>query len=182
MNSARTVLIGALFCAYGACALGRLAPVGGRGGFQPFLPPARAVETRIGEGRFAEALTLASDLHQAYPNEPLVDYWLARIHHGLRDPGAEAKAWAQYLAVSAAPQEACPAWPRALAQSGQPAEALSAYERCAALAGDDAERFVDLGDAYLAAGKPADAREAFARAGRLDPENPLPRQRLVDHQ
>ena len=84
-----------------------------RGTFDPFLPAARAIEQRIADGRFTEALPLAIDLERAYPGEPQIAWWFARVHHGLQDPVSEAAAWERYVESSPAPGDACPAWPEA---------------------------------------------------------------------
>jgi Flp pilus assembly protein TadD len=149
-----------------------------RGAFDPFLPAARALEQRIGEGRFADALPLAHALERTYPHEAQVAFWLARIHHGLNDAKSEAAAWEQYITLSEAPGEACPALPEAYARAGQETESLRAFERCAQFAPDDPEEFIDLGDAYARHGRERDARAAFERAADLDPENPDIHRRL----
>lgn len=143
-----------------------------RGQFDPFLPLARTVEQRVGEGRFAEALSLAGDLQRTYPGEPLIAHWLGRIHHGLDNAQAEASAWEQYVRLSPTPGEACPALPEAYARLGRGGDALTAYERCARFDPDDGDRFIDLGDAYARAGRTAEARQAFDRARQIDPDNP----------
>jgi len=158
---------------------GIVSDVARRGEFDPFLPAARAIEHRIGEGRFAEALPLAIDLRRIYPREPQIALWIARIHHGLNDAAHEAAAWEAYVGLSPAPAEACPALPEAYARSGRGAEALPAYERCTAWDRDDAEVLIDLGDAYLRANRARDARVQYERARQLDPANPIVTSRLV---
>ena len=169
-----------LLCAYGALAFRGVARDAlRRGAFDPLLPLGRAVEERIGERRFAEALPVALELQHAYPAEPQVVFWLARIHHGLHSSSEEAEAWERYVAISPSPAEACPAMPEAYARLGQMARALSSYERCARFAPDDVDRAMDVGEAYARDGRGADARAVFERAVRLDPDNPLPRGRLA---
>jgi tetratricopeptide (TPR) repeat protein len=177
-----TFVLATLLAAYVAVGLrGYAKEVADAGRFDPFLPLARAVEWRIGERRFAEALPIARRLRQIYPAEPLVAYWLARIHHGLEAPQAEAAAWEDYIRLSAAPEEACPSLPEAYARLGRAAESLAAYERCARLSaedGEDSDRLLDLAEAYGRAGQAADARRTLERAHSLDPDNPLIRERL----
>jgi tetratricopeptide (TPR) repeat protein len=144
----------------------------GRGAFDPFLPAARVIEQRIGEGRFADALPLAIELDRAYPGEAQVAFWLARVYHGLKDPAAEAEAWEQYVKLSPAPAEACPALPAAYAEVGRPAESLLAYERCVAFDEGDVQRLIDLGDAYAGANRTRDAFAQYERASRIDPGDP----------
>jgi len=153
-----------------------------RAGFDPFLPAARALELRIEEGRFAEALPLAIDLDRAFPHEPQIVLWRARIQHGLSDPRREATAWEEYLALGVAAAEACPALPDAYARAGLAAEALRAYERCTTVAPDNAEAFIDLGDAYVREQRMREACAAFDRAAALDPDNPTPERRLRELQ
>ncbi len=134
----RTLLLSALLALYLASSV--RSAVGGffrRDAFDPFLPSARALEQRMAENRFSEALPLAADLDRAYPREPQIAMWLARIHHGLGDAAREAAAWEQYVALSPAPAEACPAWPDAYAHAGRSAESRRAAERCAAFGEDD---------------------------------------------
>src|SRR5262249_54310402 len=108
----------------GYAAVGLRGPAGSwlrQNHFDPFLPVARALELRVEEGRFAEALPLARGLRQQYPHEPLIAYWLARIHLGLHDTSAEIEAWNAYQRDSSTPEEACPALPEALARAGRTA-------------------------------------------------------------
>ena len=146
--------------------------------FDPFLPTVRALEQRIAEGRFADALPLVIELDRAYPRQAPIALLLARVHHGLNDAAREAAAWERYLATSPAPAEACPALPEAYASAKQPAESLRAYERCAQFAPDDPEVFLDLGEAYVLNHRQGEACTAFERAFALDPENPVTRRRL----
>jgi len=147
-------------------------------GFDPFLPTVRALEQRIADGRFADALPLAIELDRAYPRQAPIALLLARVHHGLNDAPQEAAAWERYVAMSPAPAEACPALPEAYARARQPAESLHAYERCVQFAPDDPEVFVDLGEAYALNRRERDACAAFEHAAALDPENPVTRRRL----
>ena len=169
----RTLLLVLLLALYLASDVRSL--VGGfvsRGTFDPFLPAARAIEQRIADGRFTEALPLAIDLDRAYPGEPQIAWWFARVHHGLQDPAREAAAWERYVESSPAPGDACPAWPEAFAHAGKPAESLHAYERCAAFDESDVQRLIDLGDAYTAANRARDAFAQYERAARIDPGDP----------
>ena len=143
-----------------------------RGSFDPFLPAARAVEQRLADGRFTEALPLVLDLDRAYPREAQIAWWLARGYHGLKDPANEAAAWERYVEVSPAPGDACPAWPEAYARAGKAAESLHAFERCAGFDETDAQRLIDLGDAYTAANRPREAFAQYERASRIDPGDP----------
>jgi tetratricopeptide (TPR) repeat protein len=140
-----------------------------RGAFDPFLPAARALEQRIGDGRFADALSLAHELERTYPRDAQVAFWLARVHHGLDDSASEVVAWERYMTLSAAPEEACPALAEAYARAGKPAESLQAYERCAAFGDRDVARLVDLGEAYARAHRTRDAIAQYERAAAIDP-------------
>ena len=169
----RTLLLVGLLALYLASGL---RPVIGerlkRGGFDPFLPAARVLEQRIADGRFSEALPLAIDLDRAYPREPQIAFWLARVHHGLKDPASEAAEWERYVETSPAPADACPAWPEAYARASQPTESLHAYERCVAFDENDVQRLIDLGDAYTTANRMRDAFAQYERAARIDPGDP----------
>lgn len=128
----RTTLLIALLVLYGAV-LGRsqvervLAPRP----LDPFAARPKAVEELVVAGKFAHALPLAIELETAYPDEPLVSYWLATINHGLGRAQDEAAAWDHYVRVSKAPGDACPAWPDAYARAGHRAQAQAAADRCA---------------------------------------------------
>jgi len=134
----RAALLVALLGAYVAVGL---RPVAGeflsRGEFDPFLPAVRALEFRVEEARFEEALPLAQDLARVFPAEPEVALMLARVHHGLRDAASEASAWETYVTLSSTPAEACPALPEAYARAGQADAARDAHARCAAFDGRD---------------------------------------------
>ena len=175
----RTLLLVVLLLIYGVFAFrGVLRGVVHRGAFDPLQPLARTVETRIGEQRFAEAMPVALELQQAYPNEALIAYWLAEIHHGLDHPAAEAEMWERYMSLSPAPAEACPALPMAYATLHRKDQALTSFERCAQLTPDDPDALIDVGRAYLAVGRTGDAANAFERAAAIDPDNPLPKRYL----
>ena len=127
----RTALLAAVLALY-IVVLGR-GPAGraiGRAGFDALAPRPSAVEQLIVAARFSDALPLALELRDQYPNEPLTSYWLAVINHGLTRWHEEAEAWTEYVRTSAAPREACPAWPAAYARNGESARALSAASRC----------------------------------------------------
>jgi tetratricopeptide (TPR) repeat protein len=127
----RTGLLAVVLALYVAV-LGR-GPAGraiGNAGFDALDPRPSAVEQLIVAGRFAEALPLALELRNQYPNEPLTFYWLAMINHHLTRWHEEAEAWTEYVRTSAAPREACPDWPAAYARNGEAARALSAAARC----------------------------------------------------
>jgi len=149
-----------------------------RNRFDPFLPLARTLERRVEERRFADALPMALELEKAYPDEPLVAYWIGRIRHGLGDRAAEAAAWERYLAIATTPDEACPAWPEAVAAARGVAAEVDAYARCAAFDAADVDRLVDFGDAQVRAGRADAARATFEKAAALDPDNPLIARRL----
>ena len=177
----RTLLLAVLLAAYVAVSMrGRVDGFWRRGQFDPFLPQARAVEQRVGEGRFADALPLAESLRRSYPDEPLIAYWRGRINGGLGNAQAEADAWEDYVRLSGSPEEACPALPEAYAHLHREADALAAYERCARFDADDPDRLTDLGDAYLHAGRVPEAARQYERASILDPHNPFLARRLAD--
>jgi tetratricopeptide (TPR) repeat protein len=148
------------------------------GGFDPLSPSGRHVEHAIESGRFAEALPVAVSLRQSYPNEPLICYWLAEIHHGLNQPDAEAGAWAAFVSMTPARAAACPQWPEAHARAGQAADAIRAYEQCASFAPDDPERLINLADALASSSRLDAARAAYTKAATLDRSDPRPALRL----
>jgi tetratricopeptide (TPR) repeat protein len=169
----RLLLLIALLACYLASGLRPMvAAFARRGAFDPFLPAARALEQRVAEGRFGEALALAIDLDRAYPDEPEIALQFARVYRGLGDAANEIGAWERYAQVSQAPAEACPALPQAYARVGRAADALTAYERCATFDPEAADRLIDLGDAYASAHRWDDALEQYQKASRIDPDDP----------
>jgi tetratricopeptide (TPR) repeat protein len=176
----RLLLLSALLAIYlGSSVRSAVGDFFSRETFDPFLPAARALEQRIAEGRFADALPLASELDRAYPRQPQVVMWLARVHRGLSDPAAEAAAWEQYVELRSAPEEACPGLPEAYAHAGRVDESLRAYERCAAFDETDVVRLLDLGEAYARADRMSDAIAQYERASLLDPDDPTLASRLA---
>ena len=150
------------------------------GRFEPLLSRGREVEFAIEQQRFADALPLVQELVRAHPDDPTIAYWHAEVLRGLGQPADEAAAWERVIELTHSADAACPPLPQAYARQGDAATSMAAYERCANLATDDPERWFDLGSAYLAAGRQADATRAFDQARQLDPTNPrLPTRALL---
>jgi len=140
--------------------------------FEPLEPRPRVVSQLIAARQFAEALPLAVELRQSYPDEPEIVYWLAAIHHGLSAWRDEAAAWEDYIRVSATPEAACPALPEAYARLGDVSKTLAAYERCRALDPQNPDRLFDLAIAYERSGRGSDAIPLYRQAAALDPHDP----------
>ena len=92
------VLWAALLIAYVALFQGSRWTGGDR--LDPLSPAPREVEHAIAVGRFDDALPIALDLQQTYPDEPLVAQWLSRIYRGLGRRTEEASAWERFKAVT----------------------------------------------------------------------------------
>jgi tetratricopeptide (TPR) repeat protein len=154
--------------------------VGRTGGatLDPVAPRARDVETTLEAGRFSDALPLALDLARAYPREPLVRYWLARIYRGLSRFDDEARAWEAFVEMSPAPQLACPSLAEAYDRLGQHERALLDLERCTRHEPESPARFIDLAEAAERAGRYDRALLAYRRAASLDPDDPWVAERL----
>jgi tetratricopeptide (TPR) repeat protein len=146
--------------------------------FDPLNPRGRHVEESIATGRFADALPVVLSIREAFPDQPLVSYWLAEIYRGLDRPRDEAGAWDAFVALTPARLAACPAWPQAHARAGHDEAALRAYEQCVRMAPDDSERLIDLADALASRRKMDAARAAYARAAALDRADPRAALRL----
>jgi Flp pilus assembly protein TadD len=159
-------------------------PSFGRGGraFEPLGARGREAETAIEEQRFADALPIVRDLAAEHASDPVIAYWLAEVHRGLGHVDDEAKAWEHVFELTASADFACPSLPEAYTRAGDREGALRAYERCASAGTDDPERWLDLGAAYGAAGRPTDAAAAYEKSRTLDGSNPrLPMPTLPGH-
>ncbi len=170
--------------ALAALAIVYLAVLGGWGrphdaAFDPLAPEPHSIEQSIVAGRFAEALPQVEALRSRFPHEWLVSMWLARAHHGLGHARAEAEAWEQFVTESPAPGESCPALPQAYERTGDEARALAAYEKCTRFDPSDPGPFADLGAAYLARGRAADAAAAYRTALDLAPDDRVVRERVA---
>lgn len=168
----RVALLIVLLGAYGVFLERRLSPAGAIG-LDALSPRARQVEQAIAAERFADALPIALELEAFYPREPLAAYWLALTYQGLGRSADEAAAWERFIALGAAPEEACPGLADAYARNGDGGGGLRAYERCAQLDPRDPERLLDLGDALERAQRPADALAVYRLAAGVDPRHPV---------
>ena len=168
----RRLVLAALLVGYVALFV-RL-PSFGRGvaAFEPLGARGREAETAIEERRFADALPIVRDLAVEHGTDPVIAYWLAEVHRGLGRADDEAKAWEHVFELTASADFACPSLPEAYTRAGDRDRALRAYERCASAGADDAERWLDLGAAYGAAGRPTDAAAAYEKSRTLDGSNP----------
>ena len=172
----RAVLFAVLLGAYGAfvgrqCASERstrMDVVGAR---------AREVEQAIASARFSAALPVALELRETYPDEPLVELWLAAVYRGLDRPRDEAASWERFIVLGSAPAEACPGLADAYARADG-SRAVASYQRCVDMDPRDAERLIDLAMALERAGQGKEALEAWHRAGQLDPKHPAVARRL----
>lgn len=173
----RVPLLLVLLCAYGIFIERRLSP-DGPDGLDVVSPRARLIEHAIAAERFADALPIALEFEASYPREPLVAYWLALTYQGLGRAADEAAAWERFIALGAAPEEACPGLADAYARNGNGDGGLQAYERCTRLDPRDPERLLDLGDALERARRPSDALAAYRRAALLDPKHPVIARRI----
>ena len=93
----RLALLLVLLGAYGAF-FGRHFVRGGAAGLDPVGPEARQIERAIAERRYDEAKQLADGVSLRFgsPHDPLLDYWVALIAHGRRQPREEAEAWERF--------------------------------------------------------------------------------------
>jgi tetratricopeptide (TPR) repeat protein len=126
----RPILL-ALFCVLYAVVLAGPRAVRGREGLDPLDSQGRLVETAIETGRFSDALPVAVTLGKAYPDDPLVHYWLAEIYRGLGETANEIESWESYRKLSASADDACPALARAYARNGDSAKSRQIFEQCA---------------------------------------------------
>jgi hypothetical protein len=119
----RTLLFVALAALY-ATAFQRVYAPRDASGLDPVGPKARQIESAIESRAFADALPLAREMQTAYPQEPLVDYWLAVIYRGLDRTADEVTAWNAFSTHGGAPREACPDVAEAQERLGQHQQAL----------------------------------------------------------
>jgi tetratricopeptide (TPR) repeat protein len=142
------------------------------GRLDPLAPAPREVEQAIAAGRFADGLSLALDLQQTYPRDPLVSQWLGRIYRGLDRRADEAAAWERFVERSTEPVEACPAIAQAYEAAEDRERALAWFQRCVEYRPHDPERLADLAAAWERAGDRRQALDGYQRASRLDPGDP----------
>jgi tetratricopeptide (TPR) repeat protein len=138
----------------------------------PLAPAPREVEHAIAVGRFADALPMALDLQQTYPDDPLVSQWLGRVYRGLDQRAKETSAWERFVEQSSEPVEACPAIAQAYEALDDRERALLWFKRCVDYGPDDPERLADLAAAWERAGDRGQALDGYRRASRLDPGDP----------
>ena len=143
-------------------------------GFDALSPRAREVERSLADHQYEQALTLANELKTKYPNEPLIELWLAEIYRGTQRYADEAQAWERFIETGSAPDEACPGLANAYAMSKPEQLDFGAFERCTKLDPRDPERLIDYGLALRLEGKKDEALDAFRRAAELDPHHPAP--------
>jgi len=177
----RTVLWGALLALYTAVLLRQAGPgstVSASEGFDAMDSRSRAAERAIAEARFQDAAPLVDELQRLHPRSAYYAYLAAATFNGLERPGEEAAAWEAFVERSSIPEEACPAMPHAYERARNAIQALTAFERCVGFDRDDAERWLDLGDALVRAGREEAARDAYRRAHDLDADHPLVLERL----
>jgi len=167
----RTALIALLLGAYAGMFSWQLVTTADAG-FDAVSPQAREVERSLANHQYGDALTLANELKTKYPDEPLIDLWLAEIYRGTQRYSDEARAWERFIETGSAPDEACPGLANAYAMSKPNQLDLAAHERCTKLDPRDPERLVDFGYALVLAGKRDEALAVFRRAAELDPRHP----------
>lgn len=168
----RPVLLTALLAVYAALLL-RLPATGAAVRLDPLEVRPRSVEQAMSERRFSDALPVTLELHEAYPGDPLTDYWLATIYQGLDRPADEVTAWTRYISASSTPAVACPALPLAYERLGQHEQSLLTYEHCAEYDPRDPQKLIDLAAAWEKDQNREAALTVYRRAALLDPSDPL---------
>jgi tetratricopeptide (TPR) repeat protein len=133
----------------------------------------------VGRGAWAEALAPTTALVERFPNQQVYAERLARVHHALGRPEAEAAAWEKFVAISPTPDDACPALGEAYQRMGDAARALDAFVRCRDFDPGSAELAFHLARAYERRGRWADARRAYEGALAVDPAHGDSRVRLA---
>lgn len=74
-------------------------------GFDPLDARGREVERAIEARDFSGALPLALELNGAYPDDPVVAYWLTEIYLGIGSEADAASAWQRYKTITGRPDE-----------------------------------------------------------------------------
>lgn len=136
----------------------RMDPVGAR---------PRAVEAALAEGRFGDALAMATELSRLHPQEPLVLYWTAAAHRGLDQAPEEAAAWERFVALSPASAAVCPALADAYERAGDRESSIRHHQRCVTMDPGSPERLFDLARAWERAGNAPAAASAIERRAAL---------------
>lgn len=145
----------------------------------------RAVPAKAGDDDVEKLLTLSRDafdkrnwdaalqpttmLVEKFPNQQVFAERLAKIYAGLDKAGDEASAWERFLRVSPTPQDACPAVAEAYWRAGDKEKSLDASVRCRDFDPLSGELNYFLGRAYERANKPAEAKQAYLDALKVEP-------------
>lgn len=134
---------------------------------RPALGPERAAAlwdqalVARNEGRPAESLACVNALLRAYPRDGRFLELKALAHGKLGQTRAEAAAWEQYFAWSAAPAEACPRLGQAYERLGEPERALDAHRRCRDLDPVQPDLRLHYGRALESAGRREEAEALY---------------------
>lgn len=121
-------------------------------------------------GRFDAALAPTLALVEALPGQPMYLERLALTYRALGRRADEARAWAEFVEASAVPVEACPMFPEALRATGDEAAALASYELCLSFDPKNVDTLLQLGQAYLRAGRSPDARRVLEQGAAAAPQ------------
>jgi tetratricopeptide (TPR) repeat protein len=121
-------------------------------------------------GRFDAALAPTLALVEALPGQPMYLERLALTYRALGRRADEARAWAAFVEASAVPVEACPMFPEALRATGDEAAALASYELCLSFDPKNVDTLLQLGQAYLRAGRSSDARRVLEQGAAAAPQ------------
>jgi tetratricopeptide (TPR) repeat protein len=127
------------------------------------------VDRLVAGRQFSEALPLALDNRERYPNSAAAAWQLARVYQGLGAPGDEAAAWEAYLQTSPPTGEVCLSLSDDYHQLGRPRQVIATVNRCLALDDRQPELLGDASAAYLEVGDRLAAVAALERALAIDP-------------
>lgn len=145
----------------------------------------RALPVKSGDDDVEKLLTLSRDafdkrnwdaalgptsmLVEKFPNQQVFAERLAKIYAGLDKSGDEASAWERFLRVAPTPQDACPAVAEAYWRAGDKEKSLDASVRCRDFDPLSGELNYYLGRAFERANRPADAKQAYLDALKVEP-------------
>lgn len=141
----------------------------------------RTLDAFLYERDVDRAIATARYWAELYPDDVLAHRFLAEFYGNRGDWKESAGQLRAVLEIDPAEFSALLGLARLETRAGAFDRALGDYERYAELFPDDASVFVEIGDLRMLMGRQAEAREAYARAGLIAPDDPTTKLALAWH-